>query len=70
MLLDGGNPFSVPDYLREQVADFEGQYGNPGHFNQYKRFSNSDPDPTEEFLYEWVIKEFVTTFFISFWESI
>ncbi|XP_060765384.1 E3 ubiquitin-protein ligase TTC3 isoform X2 [Neoarius graeffei] len=53
MLLDGGNPFSVPDYLREQVADFEGQYGNPGHFNQYKRFSNSDPDPTEESLYDY-----------------
>lgn len=66
MLLDGGDPFSVPDYLKEQVAEFEGQYVNPGHFKHYKRFLDNDPDPTKESLYEWVIKEFLIVTFISF----
>lgn len=51
-LLHGGDPFSVPDYLREQVAEFEGQYVNPGYSNYYKRFLDNNPDPTKESLYE------------------
>lgn len=52
MLLHGGDPFSVPDFLREQVAEFEGQYVNPGSSNRYKKYLDNDPDPTKESLYE------------------
>ncbi|KAF5892632.1 E3 ubiquitin-protein ligase TTC3 isoform X3, partial [Clarias magur] len=53
MLLDGDDPFSVPDYLREQVAEFEVQYVNPRSFNTDKRFLDSNPDPTKESLYDY-----------------
>ncbi|XP_058267623.1 E3 ubiquitin-protein ligase TTC3 isoform X2 [Hemibagrus wyckioides] len=52
-LLHGGDPFSVPDYLREQVAEFEGQYVKPGYSNYYKRFLDNNPDPTKESLYDY-----------------
>ncbi|XP_060751998.1 E3 ubiquitin-protein ligase TTC3 isoform X2 [Tachysurus vachellii] len=52
-LLHGGDPFSVPDYLREQLAEFEGQYANPGYSNHYKRFLDNNPDPTKECLYDY-----------------
>lgn len=58
MLLDDVDPFSVPDYLRDQVAEFEGQYVTLGCSNYYKRFLDNDPDPAKESLYEWVFKEF------------
>ncbi|XP_053502090.1 E3 ubiquitin-protein ligase TTC3 isoform X2 [Ictalurus furcatus] len=53
MLLHGGDPFSVPDFLREQVAEFEGQYVNPGSSNRYKKYLDNDPDPTKESLYDY-----------------
>ncbi|KAK3550077.1 hypothetical protein QTP86_019173 [Hemibagrus guttatus] len=52
-LLHGGDPFSVPDRLREQVAEFEGQYVKPGYSNHYKRFLDNNPDPTKESLYDY-----------------
>ncbi|KAK1800424.1 hypothetical protein P4O66_005652, partial [Electrophorus voltai] len=54
MLLDGNDPFSVPDHLRDQVAEFEGQYVSSGHLNYYKKFLDNNPDPTKESLYEYV----------------
>ncbi|XP_046717290.1 E3 ubiquitin-protein ligase TTC3 isoform X2 [Silurus meridionalis] len=53
VLLDSDDPFSVPVYLREQVAEFEGQYVNSRYFNHYKRFIDNDPDPTQETLYDY-----------------
>ncbi|XP_034168674.2 E3 ubiquitin-protein ligase TTC3 isoform X1 [Pangasianodon hypophthalmus] len=53
MLLDGDDPFSVPDNLREQVAEFEGQYVTSGYLKHYKRFLDNDPDPTKESLYDY-----------------
>lgn len=52
MLLHAVDPFSVPDYLREQVAEFERQYVNPGSLNCYRRVMENDPDQTKESLYE------------------
>uniref|UniRef100_A0A3B4E5Q3 RING-type E3 ubiquitin transferase n=1 Tax=Pygocentrus nattereri TaxID=42514 RepID=A0A3B4E5Q3_PYGNA len=53
MLLDGTDPFSVPDHLRDQVAEFEGQYDGSGRLNNYKRFLDNNPDPTKETLYDY-----------------
>uniref|UniRef100_A0A4W4FM73 RING-type E3 ubiquitin transferase n=1 Tax=Electrophorus electricus TaxID=8005 RepID=A0A4W4FM73_ELEEL len=53
MLLDGNDPFSVPDHLRDQVAEFEGQYVSSGHLNYYKKFLDNNPDPTKESLYDY-----------------
>ncbi|XP_076876166.1 E3 ubiquitin-protein ligase TTC3 isoform X2 [Brachyhypopomus gauderio] len=53
MLLDASDPFSVPDHLRDQVAEFEGQYVVPEHLNYYKRCLDNNPDPTKESLYDY-----------------
>ncbi|KAG9351552.1 hypothetical protein JZ751_022803 [Albula glossodonta] len=52
MLLDSSDPFSVPNHLRDQVAEFEGQYvGAPG--SHYRRILDNNPDPTKESLYDY-----------------
>ncbi|KAI4903175.1 hypothetical protein NFI96_020764 [Prochilodus magdalenae] len=53
MLLDGTDPFSIPDHLRDQVAEFEGQYVGTGRLYNYKRFLDNNPDPTKESLYDY-----------------
>ncbi|XP_066506429.1 E3 ubiquitin-protein ligase TTC3 isoform X2 [Hoplias malabaricus] len=53
MLLDGTDPFSVPEHLREQVAEFEGQYYGSGRLNHYKRFLDNSADRTKESLYDY-----------------
>ncbi|KAI5629191.1 E3 ubiquitin-protein ligase TTC3 isoform X2 [Silurus asotus] len=63
VLLDSDDPFSVPVYLREQVAEFEGQYVNSRYFNHYKRFIDNDPDPTQETLYDIYIYICICVFF-------
>ncbi|XP_022537132.2 E3 ubiquitin-protein ligase TTC3 isoform X2 [Astyanax mexicanus] len=50
-LLDATDPFSVPDRLRERVAEFEGHY--TGRLNQNKRVLDNNPDPTKESLYDY-----------------
>ncbi|XP_072515716.1 E3 ubiquitin-protein ligase TTC3 isoform X2 [Salminus brasiliensis] len=50
-LLDATDPFSVPDRLRERVAEFEGHY--TGGLNHYKRVLDNNPDPTKESLYDY-----------------
>lgn len=50
-LLDATDPFSVPDRLRERVAEFEGHY--TGRLNHYKRVLDNNPDPTKESLYDY-----------------
>ncbi|KAI3373929.1 hypothetical protein L3Q82_022497 [Scortum barcoo] len=52
--LHPGDPFSVPSHLREQVADFEGQYNNSSrHRGHYKKVLDNNPDPTKESLYDY-----------------
>ncbi|XP_030647947.1 E3 ubiquitin-protein ligase TTC3 isoform X2 [Chanos chanos] len=47
------DPFSVPDHLRDQVAEFDGQYTAAGHLIPYKRILDNNPDPAKESLYDY-----------------
>ncbi|KAF7653193.1 hypothetical protein LDENG_00086200 [Lucifuga dentata] len=45
--------FSVPDHLREHVAEFENQYNSTTHKSHYKKILDNNPDPTKESLYDY-----------------
>ncbi|XP_059912346.1 E3 ubiquitin-protein ligase TTC3 [Gadus macrocephalus] len=47
--LGSGDPFSVPDHLRDQVASFESHYNPPTR----KTILDDNPDPTVESLYDY-----------------
>ncbi|XP_017275398.1 E3 ubiquitin-protein ligase TTC3 isoform X2 [Kryptolebias marmoratus] len=51
--LHPGNPFSVPPHLREQVAEFEEQYGNSRSRSPFINILDNNPDPTKESLYDY-----------------
>ncbi|XP_051971879.1 E3 ubiquitin-protein ligase TTC3-like isoform X2 [Xyrauchen texanus] len=54
MFLSGADPFSVPDHLRGQLAEFEQQYaGSAAYRNRYERILDNNPDPTKESLYDY-----------------
>ncbi|XP_066555587.1 E3 ubiquitin-protein ligase TTC3 isoform X2 [Amia ocellicauda] len=53
MLLDYHDPFIVPEYLRDQVAEFEGEYTSNANSSLYRRFFDNNPDPTRESLYDY-----------------
>ncbi|XP_051539596.1 E3 ubiquitin-protein ligase TTC3 [Myxocyprinus asiaticus] len=54
MFLSGTDPFSVPDHLRGQLAEFEQQYaGSSAHRSHYERILDNKPDPTKESLYDY-----------------
>ncbi|XP_029556092.1 E3 ubiquitin-protein ligase TTC3-like [Salmo trutta] len=53
MFLDPSDPFSVPNHLRDQVTEFEGQYNNGSRSSHYKRILDHNPDPTKESLYDY-----------------
>ncbi|KAL2095421.1 hypothetical protein ACEWY4_010140 [Coilia grayii] len=48
MLLDSLDPFSIPGYLRDQVAEFEEEVGGRGRRSLY-----NIPDPARENLYDY-----------------
>ncbi|NXY16031.1 TTC3 ligase, partial [Atrichornis clamosus] len=43
-------PFVIPEYLQEQLEEFEALY-NVSNSNNYKRLLNNNPDPVCENLY-------------------
>ncbi|XP_065120960.1 E3 ubiquitin-protein ligase TTC3 isoform X1 [Paramisgurnus dabryanus] len=47
------DPFSVPDHLRGQLAEFEEQYAGSAHRSYYKTILDNNPDPTKESLYDY-----------------
>ncbi|XP_036379577.1 E3 ubiquitin-protein ligase TTC3 isoform X1 [Megalops cyprinoides] len=53
MFLNPSDPFSVPNHLRDQVAEFEGQYVSIASGSHYRRILDNDPDPTKESLYDY-----------------
>lgn len=52
--LNPDEPFSVPSQLREQVAEFESQYGGQRGFSHSEHVLDNSHDPTEKTLYEYV----------------
>ncbi|XP_056593073.1 E3 ubiquitin-protein ligase TTC3 isoform X2 [Triplophysa dalaica] len=53
LFLSGGDPFSVPDHLRGQLAEFEEQYSGSAHRSYYDRILDNNTDPTKESLYDY-----------------
>uniref|UniRef100_A0A8C9RJF8 RING-type E3 ubiquitin transferase n=1 Tax=Scleropages formosus TaxID=113540 RepID=A0A8C9RJF8_SCLFO len=55
ILLGNNDPFVVPEHLRDQVANFEGQY-----VTRYKRIldNNFQTDPTKDSLYDYFAQIF------------
>ncbi|XP_056141104.1 E3 ubiquitin-protein ligase TTC3 isoform X2 [Lampris incognitus] len=51
--LDPSEPFSIPDHIQEQVADFEDQFNCTGHREDFKHILDNSPDPTKERLYDY-----------------
>ncbi|CAG5870796.1 unnamed protein product [Menidia menidia] len=51
--LHPADPFTVPSYLREQVADFEDQYNRIHHGTHLKKILDNHPDTTKECLYDY-----------------
>ncbi|NWV24507.1 TTC3 ligase, partial [Origma solitaria] len=45
-------PFVIPEYLQEQLEEFEALY-NLSNSNNYQRLSNNNPDPISENLYDY-----------------
>ncbi|KAJ8267134.1 hypothetical protein GJAV_G00138870 [Gymnothorax javanicus] len=52
-LLDHNDPFSVPDRLRDQVAEFEDRYSSIYPGSHYRRIFDNNPDSTKESLYDY-----------------
>ncbi|XP_023869344.1 E3 ubiquitin-protein ligase TTC3 [Salvelinus sp. IW2-2015] len=50
---DSTDPFSIPNHLRNQVAEFEGQYNIGSRSSHYNRILDNNPDPTKESLYDY-----------------
>ncbi|KAA0704441.1 E3 ubiquitin-protein ligase TTC3 [Triplophysa tibetana] len=53
LFLSGGDPFSVPDHLRGQLAEFEEQYSGSSNRSYYDRILDNNTDPTKESLYDY-----------------
>ncbi|XP_077101618.1 E3 ubiquitin-protein ligase TTC3 isoform X2 [Siphateles boraxobius] len=53
LFLSGVDPFSVPEHLRGELAEFEEQYAGSAHRSHYERILDNHPDPTKESLYDY-----------------
>ncbi|XP_029459109.1 E3 ubiquitin-protein ligase TTC3 [Rhinatrema bivittatum] len=53
MFLDDYNPFIVPEYIRDQVEEFEAIYEDNPVGDHYQRILDNNPDPTRESLYDY-----------------
>lgn len=53
MFLNDMDPFSVPDHLRYQLAEFEENYSGSAQRSYYERMLDNHPDPTKETLYDY-----------------
>ncbi|XP_067401360.1 E3 ubiquitin-protein ligase TTC3 isoform X2 [Emydura macquarii macquarii] len=51
--MNPGEPFIIPEYLRDQVEEFEALYDNVSDSNSYQRLLDNNPDPTCESLYDY-----------------
>uniref|UniRef100_A0A8C4XXR1 RING-type E3 ubiquitin transferase n=1 Tax=Gopherus evgoodei TaxID=1825980 RepID=A0A8C4XXR1_9SAUR len=51
--MNPGEPFIIPEYLRDQVEEFEALYDNVSDTNDYQRLLDNNPDPTCENLYDY-----------------
>ncbi|NWS07695.1 TTC3 ligase, partial [Motacilla alba] len=45
-------PFVIPEYLQEQLEEFEARY-NISNSNNYQMNNNNNPDPISENLYDY-----------------
>ncbi|NXP67377.1 TTC3 ligase, partial [Chloropsis cyanopogon] len=45
-------PFVIPEYLQEQLEEFETRY-NSSNSNNYQINNNNNPDPVSENLYDY-----------------
>ncbi|NXQ00711.1 TTC3 ligase, partial [Vidua macroura] len=45
-------PFAIPEYLQEQLEEFEARY-NISNSNSYQMNNNNNPDPISENLYDY-----------------
>ncbi|NXM18364.1 TTC3 ligase, partial [Ploceus nigricollis] len=45
-------PFVIPEYLQEQLEEFEARY-NISNSNSYQMNNNNNPDPISENLYDY-----------------
>lgn len=52
MLLDTMDSFTIPDYLRDQLAEFEEECVGAVDASHIRRDGNNISDPTRENLYE------------------
>ncbi|XP_019379597.1 PREDICTED: E3 ubiquitin-protein ligase TTC3 isoform X4 [Gavialis gangeticus] len=46
-------PFIIPEYLRDQVEEFEALHGSISDSDDYQRFLDNNPDPTCASLYDY-----------------
>ncbi|XP_062392443.1 E3 ubiquitin-protein ligase TTC3 isoform X2 [Sardina pilchardus] len=53
MLLDSLDSFTIPDYLRDQVAEFEEECVGAGDSFNIRRHLYNTPDPTRDHLYDY-----------------
>lgn len=53
LFLSGMDPFSVPEHLRGELAEFEEHYAGSAHRSHYERILDNHPDPTKESLYDY-----------------
>ncbi|KAK7121134.1 hypothetical protein R3I94_020942 [Phoxinus phoxinus] len=53
LFLSGLDPFSVPEHLRGELAEFEEHYAGSAHRSHYERILDNHPDPTKESLYDY-----------------
>ncbi|KAG6932768.1 tetratricopeptide repeat domain 3 [Chelydra serpentina] len=51
--MNPGEPFIIPEYLRDQVEEFEALYDNVSDINNDQRLLDNNPDPTCESLYDY-----------------
>uniref|UniRef100_H3B6W4 RING-type E3 ubiquitin transferase n=1 Tax=Latimeria chalumnae TaxID=7897 RepID=H3B6W4_LATCH len=60
MFLSSHDPFTVPEYLQDQLEAFENLYDDNSSSSRYQRFLDNDPDPSRESLYDYfaqILKE-------------
>lgn len=62
--MNPSEPFRVPDYLSDQVEEFETLF-NVSSSSSYQRILDNYPDPTCENLYEYVTISSFNNFYKS-----
>ncbi|NXA77557.1 TTC3 ligase, partial [Thryothorus ludovicianus] len=46
-------PFAIPEYLQEQLEEFEALYNNSNNYQHINNNNNNNPDPICESLYDY-----------------